>query len=198
MCIVRTTGCIYSKEISRPERKSVPFNQIFDPIFFDLTDDSIKAIALDKAGGPLLERIDLHIQAEPVPLTEWGENRSPIESSATIRERVVKARHIQADRYSDFPGIHCNARMPEQQLENFCGLDTHGRRFLLQRIDLLQLSARTYSRILKVSRTIADLASSPCIKLEHIAEAVSLRCLDRPIEFSRSKKDKDSDHYQTG
>jgi magnesium chelatase family protein len=138
-----------------------------------------------KAGGPLLERIDLHIQAEPVPLTEWAMDRTTPESSAAIRERVVKARQIQAERYAAFPGIHCNARMPEQLLENFCALDTNSRRFLLARIDLIQLSARSYSRILKVSRTIADLARSPSIELEHIAEAVSLRCLDRPLEIGK-------------
>jgi magnesium chelatase family protein len=135
-----------------------------------------------KAGGPLLERIDLHIQAEPIPLTEWAADRPPPESSAAIRKRVVKARHVQADRYAAFAGVHCNARMPEQQMENFCALDSNTRRFLLARIDLLQLSARSYSRILKVSRTIADLAASPSIELEHIAEAVSLRVLDRPLE----------------
>jgi magnesium chelatase family protein len=140
-----------------------------------------------KAGGPLLERIDLHIQAEPVPLTEWAADHTPSESSATIRERVVRARQLQADRYAAFPGIHCNARMPEQQLENFCALDTTGRKFLLARIDLLQLSARSYSRILKVSRTIADLVESPSIELEHIAEAVSLRCLDRPVETGKRR-----------
>jgi magnesium chelatase family protein len=140
-----------------------------------------------KAGGPLLERIDLHIQAEPVPLSEWATDRAQPETSATIRERVVKARQLQAERYAAFPGVHCNARMPEQQLENFCALHTSGRKFLLARIDLLQLSARSYSRILKVSRTIADLAASPSIELEHIAEAVSLRALDRPLEISRGR-----------
>ena len=140
-----------------------------------------------KAGGPLLERIDLHIQAEPVPLFEWAVDSMTPESSATIRERVVKARQLQADRYAAFPGIHCNARMPEQQLENFCALDLNSRSFLLARIDLLQLSARSYSRILKVSRTIADLAGSQAIELNHIAEAVSLRCLDMPLKPSKQK-----------
>jgi magnesium chelatase family protein len=148
-----------------------------------------------KAGGPLLERIDLHIQAEPVALTEWAADHTPSESSAIIRERVVKARQIQAERYFGFPGICCNARMHEQQMENFCRLDANSRHFLLARIELLQLSARSYSRILKVSRTIADLAASESIELDHIAEAVSLRCLDRPLQINRPKKEKDSDHY---
>lgn len=135
-----------------------------------------------KTGGPLLDRIDLHVEAEQVATTVWSDLPPSNESSATIRKRVINARQLQATRFVDTTSIRCNARMPDQQIETHCTLDAGTRRFLLAKIEHLQLSARAYTRILKVSRTIADLAASPEIQLDHVAEAVSFRCLDRPIE----------------
>jgi magnesium chelatase family protein len=99
---------------------------------------------------------------------------------------VIKARLLQTERFREFPEIRSNARMPENQIDIHCSLDAATRRYLLNKINQLQLSARAYSRILKVSRTIADLAASPIIELPHIAEAISFRCLDRPV--ARSQK----------
>jgi predicted ATPase with chaperone activity len=113
-----------------------------------------------------------------------GGGRNPPESSATVRELVVRAGQLQADRFAAFLRIYCDARMPEQQMENFCALDTSNCRFLVKRIDLQQLSARSNSRILKVSCIIPDMTSSSSFELEHIAEAVSLNALDSPIEIA--------------
>lgn len=140
-----------------------------------------------KTGGPLLERIDLHVEAEPVDQNEFNETGILRESSQTIRDRVIKARLLQTDRFKEFPPIRSNARMPENQIDIHCSLDAATRRYLINKINQLQLSARAYSRILKVSRTIADLAASPGIELEHIAEAIGFRCLDRPIAAKSQK-----------
>ena len=112
----------------------------------------------------------------------------PGESSATIRQRVVNARNIQLKRYKGFPDIYCNAHMPEEHLNNFCNIETHARRFLLKNINLLQLSVRSYSKIMKVSRTIADLAGSNDIELPHIGEAIHFRNLDKPLIFPYAKR----------
>jgi magnesium chelatase family protein len=137
-----------------------------------------------KTGGPLLERIDLHVEAEVIDRRDWNESAAPGESSAMIRDRVIKARLQQTGRFAGSGAIRSNARIPDQQLDLHCGLDAAERRYLLNRIDQLQLSARAYSRILKVSRTIADLAGSPAIDLPHLAEAISFRCLDQPVAVS--------------
>jgi len=140
-----------------------------------------------KASGPLLERIDLHVEAESLPLADLMNLRERNESSADIRERVIGARDIQSGRYEGLKGVHCNAQMPEQDMESYCRLERYAKNFLLKKIDELQLSARSYNRILKLSRTIADLAGSDTIELEHGAEAVGLRCLDRAIGGVKSK-----------
>jgi magnesium chelatase family protein len=132
-----------------------------------------------KAASPLLERIDLHVQAESIPMSELMESDEKQESSETIRRRVIKARDRQSARYIGLAGIHGNASMPEREMESFCALDPFAKKFLLGKIDQMQLSARSYSRILKVSRTIADLAGSETIELPHVAEAVHFRCWDR-------------------
>jgi magnesium chelatase family protein len=143
-----------------------------------------------KSSSPLLERIDLHVKAEPVQIGELVGNREPSESSAEIRRRVVRAREIQVARLADIPGATCNAVIPQNKLEGFCPMEDRTRQFLLAKIDKLQLSARSYSRILKVSRTIADLAGKEMIELAHIAEAVSFRVweevgVDSPKRRSR-------------
>ncbi|MDP3666865.1 MAG: hypothetical protein Q8R50_09300 [Sediminibacterium sp.] len=101
------------------------------------------------------------------------------EASATIRERVISARDIQAERYRDHPGIYANAQMSSKQLREICVIGTVGENLLKKAMEKLNLSARAYDRILKVSRTIADLAGSEHIKPEHLAEAIQYRSLDR-------------------
>ena len=140
-----------------------------------------------KASGPLLERIDLHVEAESLPVRELMQSAGNQEASAVIRQRVILAREMQSRRYQGLYGVHCNAQMPEQDLDRFCPIESHARKFLFQKIDELQLSARSYSRILKLSRTIADLAGSATIELEQVAEAVHFRCWDRPVEGKKNK-----------
>jgi len=140
-----------------------------------------------RISGPLLERIDLHIEVEPVALSELMQHKVKPESSAFVRERVIKARAIQSKRYQNFPGIYNNAQMPDRMLEKACYLGAETQRFLLQQIERFQLSTRSYSRILKVARTIADLAGHCSIDLPHIAEAIHFRVLDRPLSFHGKK-----------
>jgi magnesium chelatase family protein len=140
-----------------------------------------------KISGPLLERIDLHIEAESVPLYELVD-QEPGESSAAIRERVIKARRIQSIRYKNQYNVYCNAQMKDENMETWCETEEHAKKFLLKNMHLLQLSARSYSRILKISRTIADLAGSKCIELNHVAEALHFRSLDKPLIIPYTKK----------
>jgi magnesium chelatase family protein len=133
---------------------------------------------LNKVSGPLLDRIDLHVEVTPVSFSELSAARSG-ESSSVIRERVVAARNLQANRYAAAEGIFANAQMSSQQLRRFCVLDNAGQTLLKAAMERLNLSARAYDRILKVSRTIADLASSEAIRPEHLAEAIQYRSLDR-------------------
>ncbi|KXX67705.1 YifB family Mg chelatase-like AAA ATPase [Flammeovirga sp. SJP92] len=134
---------------------------------------------LNKVSGPLLDRIDLHVEVTPVSFEEMTEVK-PAESSEAIRERVIEARKIQEERFKDFTNaVHCNAMMPSQLVKKVCVLDALGKNLLKAAMDRLGLSARAYDRILKVGRTIADLAGSENIKAEHIAEAIQYRSLDR-------------------
>lgn len=133
---------------------------------------------LNKISGPLLDRIDLQIEIAPLSFEELSK-AAPGESSAQIRERVIRARHIQEQRYKDHPGIHCNAQMTEKLLNQYCVLDEPTRELLRQAMARLNLSARAYSRILKVARTIADLEGKENIEMNHVAEAVGYRSLDR-------------------
>lgn len=133
---------------------------------------------LSKISGPLLDRIDLHVEVTPVPLRELSGQVSG-EPSSVIRERVIRAREIQTARYKDHPGIYCNAQMSSKQLKQICTIDTIGQHLLKTAMEKLNLSARAYDRILKVSRTIADLSGSNEIKPEHLAEAIQYRSLDR-------------------
>lgn len=133
---------------------------------------------LNKISGPLLDRIDLHVEVTPVAFSELSSVR-PQENSSTIRERVMKAREIQAQRYKDHPGIYCNAQMTSKLLKEICVINTVGQNLLKTAMERLNLSARAYDRILKVSRTIADLSQSEEIKPEFLAEAIQYRNLDR-------------------
>jgi magnesium chelatase family protein len=133
---------------------------------------------LNKVSGPLLDRIDLHVEVTPVPFSELSSTRTT-EPSNTIRERVIKAREIQAKRFEGVEGIYCNAQMSSKQLKEICVINNIGQNLLKTAMDKLNLSARAYDRILKVSRTIADLAESEEIRPEHLAEAIQYRSLDR-------------------
>ncbi len=133
---------------------------------------------LNKISGPLLDRIDLHVEVVPVAFAELSSSQQS-ESSADIRERVITARNIQVERYKETPGVYCNALMSSRQLKEICILDKVSVNLLKTAMERLNLSARAYDRILKVSRTIADLAASASIKAEHIAEAIQYRSLDR-------------------
>lgn len=133
---------------------------------------------LNKISGPLLDRIDIHVEVTPVDFKELSSIR-PAENSKDIRQRVVKAREIQEKRFSDNKGTYCNAQMSSKQLQEICVIDKAGMNLLKNAMDKLGLSARAFDRILKVSRTIADLADSPNIKPEYLAEAIQYRSLDR-------------------
>ncbi|MGC4232477.1 MAG: YifB family Mg chelatase-like AAA ATPase [Niabella sp.] len=133
---------------------------------------------LNKISGPLLDRIDLHVEVTPVPFSELSNIRKE-QSSETIREKVIKAREVQAERYKDHPGIYANAQISSKMLKEICIIDNVGQMLLKAAMEKLNLSARAYDRILKVSRTIADLEGSKNIKPEYLAEAIQYRSLDR-------------------
>ena len=133
---------------------------------------------LNKVSGPLLDRIDLHVEVTPVAFSELSAAGKG-EGSPVIRQRVMQAREVQALRYESQDGIHCNAQMGSRSLREICRLDTDSQQLLKSAMDRLNLSARAYDRILKVSRTIADLSGSEAISKLHIAEAIQYRSLDR-------------------
>jgi magnesium chelatase family protein len=133
---------------------------------------------LNKISGPLLDRIDIHIEVTPVSFEELTQD-IPIEGSKEIRKRVEVARNIQKQRYRTREGMHCNAQMSKQEFDLFCKLDETGNQILKKAMDNLGLSARAYDRILKVARTIADLDGAEIIESSHLAEAIQYRSLDR-------------------
>ncbi|MDR3712747.1 MAG: YifB family Mg chelatase-like AAA ATPase [Puia sp.] len=133
---------------------------------------------LQRISGPLLDRIDLHIEVVPTQFTVLSDDRPGLSSSA-IRERVIRAREIQETRYKDCAGIHCNAQMNSQWMEEVCRIGPAGQQLLRVAMQRLKLSARAYDRILKVGRTLADLAGGGAIEPEHLAEAIQYRSLDR-------------------
>ncbi len=133
---------------------------------------------LNKVSGPLLDRIDLHVEVTPVPFSELS-SQHRTESSEVIRQRVINARAIQSQRFKEHKGVYANALMGSKLLKEICVLDKPSAALLKTAMERLNLSARAYDRILKVSRTIADLANSETIKPEHVAEAIQYRSLDR-------------------
>lgn len=133
---------------------------------------------MNKISGPLLDRIDIQCEITPVPFKDISQ-AAPGEPSATIRERVIAARQIQEQRYKDIKGIHCNAQMTERMIHQYAEPDADSVEVLRSAMERLSLSARAYSRILKVARTIADLDDSEKVQLPHIAEAIGYRQLDR-------------------
>ena len=133
---------------------------------------------MNKISGPLLDRIDIHCEIQAVPFAELS-RLNPGEPSANIRRRVIKARKIQEERFKPYKGIHCNAMMTEKMLHEFAEPDASSLDMLRKAMERLKLSARAYSRILKVARTIADLEGSEYVKIYHIGEAIGYRNLDR-------------------
>lgn len=133
---------------------------------------------MNKISGPLLDRIDIHVEVSPVPFDDLSDKRKG-ESSSEIRARVVEARKIQTQRYKTAEGIHYNAQIGPKQLDEFCLLDNVSKNLLKSAIEKLGLSARAYDRILRVGRTIADLDKSEVIQAHHIGEAIQYRSLDR-------------------
>ena len=133
---------------------------------------------LNKISGPFLDRIDLHVEVTPVPFSELS-SMQKFEKSESIRKRVIKAAEIQTERFKYNPGMYCNAQMSSKKLKEICVISQAGSNLLKVAMEKLNLSARAYDRILKVSRTIADLAGSENIKVEHLVEAIQYRSLDR-------------------
>lgn len=133
---------------------------------------------LSKISGPLLDRIDIHIEVTPVPFDKLSEDRKG-ETSVVIRKRVTEARELQTTRFSKLQNVHYNAQMNTKQIREFCKLDEASKKLLKNAMEHLNLSARAYDRILKVARTIADLQNASNISGEHISEAIQYRSLDR-------------------
>ncbi|MET3731610.1 YifB family Mg chelatase-like AAA ATPase [Moheibacter stercoris] len=133
---------------------------------------------MNKISGPLIDRIDLHIEVNPVPFDDLSAERNG-EKSIEIRKRVEAARNIQTNRYKDLPKIHYNAQMGPKELDAYCQLDETGKSLIKTAMERLNLSARAYDRILRVARTIADLEGSEALKSYHISEAIQYRSLDR-------------------
>lgn len=133
---------------------------------------------LSKISGPLLDRIDIHIEVTPVPFEKLSDDRKG-ESSVDIRKRVTAAREIQTERFGELEHVHYNAQMNTKQIREYCKLDDASKELLKNAMERLNLSARAYDRILKVARTIADLDASQAVLGNHIAEAIQYRSLDR-------------------
>ena len=133
---------------------------------------------LNRVSGPLLDRIDLHVEVTPVAFSELSSQNTG-EGSEAVRSRVIAARELQAIRFKDAPGIYANAQMSSRLLKEICTINATGHSLLRAAMSKLNLSARAYDRILKVSRTIADLCQHDSIEPEHLAEAIQYRSLDR-------------------
>ena len=134
---------------------------------------------LNKILGPLLDRIDLHVEVTPVSYDQLSSYAPSEKNSKTISERVVQARKIQRERFEKFKGVHSNSQMPSRLVREVCPLNQACTTLLKKAMKVQKLSARAYDRILKVARTSADLGGSENIKIEHLAEAIQYRSLDR-------------------
>jgi magnesium chelatase family protein len=133
---------------------------------------------LSKISGPLLDRIDIHIEVTPVPFEKLSDTQKA-ESSVEIRKRVTAARELQTQRFDEYDNVHYNAQMSSRQIREYCKLDDASLQLLKMAMERLNLSARAYDRILKVARTIADLDAAESIAPQHISEAIQYRSLDR-------------------
>jgi magnesium chelatase family protein len=134
---------------------------------------------LSRISGPLLDRIDIHIEVTPVGFDELTSRNRNAEKSEAIRQRVQQAREVQQQRYKESAGVYCNAQLPSNKVQDTCEINAAGQMLLKAAMQKLNLSARAYDRILKVSRTIADLTGAEQIQIEHLAEAIHYRSLDR-------------------
>ncbi len=155
-----------------------PSGDFYDPTNPNGDAESVVKRYLNKISGPLLDRIDLHIEVTAVPFEKLSEQRKG-ESSEVIRNRVLAARKIQQERYKKHQGIYSNAQLPPKLIEEYCKVDKTGELILKNAVDRLGFSARSYARILKVARTIADLSAEENISAQHLAEAIQYRSLDR-------------------
>jgi magnesium chelatase family protein len=155
-----------------------PSGEFFDPTGMSGDPEQIVKRYLAKVSGPLMDRIDLHIEVQPVPYDKLAD-KSEGESSADIRKRVIAARKIQELRFKDIEGIHSNSQLSPNLVKKHCQIDEASEALLKNAMDKLGLSARSYGRIFKVARTIADLENSTNIQVNHIAEAIQYRTLDR-------------------
>ena len=155
-----------------------PSGYFYDPNDPNSDSEQVVRRYLSKVSGPLLDRIDLHVEVNPIPYDELS-SRQTGENSQTVRERVIKAREIQSLRYAQYDHIHSNAQIPPKEIKKVCQIDENGNQILKRAMEALGLSARSYARILKVARTIADLEASESIQPSHIAEAIQYRSLDR-------------------
>lgn len=155
-----------------------PSGNFYDPTDPNSDAENVVRRYLSKVSGPLLDRIDLHVEVNPVPFDDLA-HRPPGESSTLIRNRVIAAREIQSNRFTDFPGIYSNAQLTPKLIKQVCQIDEAGNQLIKQAMEKLGFSARSYTRILKVARTIADLNSEERIGANHIAEAIQYRSLDR-------------------
>jgi magnesium chelatase family protein len=151
-----------------------------------------------KISGPVLDRIDIQIEVELLAVNELIDTTKITESSATIRQRVINARTIQQQRFSEQRGIHCNAQMLDKDVEAFCSMEPDAARYMLRKLSEYDHSARAYTRILKIARTIADLAGTHLVQLHHIAEALHFRSLDKPITETANPKTKIQSIVSTG
>jgi magnesium chelatase family protein len=155
-----------------------PSGNFYDPSDPNSDPEHIVKRYLNKISGPLMDRIDLHIEVPAVNFDELTAKEKG-ENSFAIRQRVIKARKVQEDRFKQITSIHYNAQLHSKLIEKFCKIDSNGNELLKRAMDKMGLSARSYSRILKVSRTIADMANSANIEACHIAEAIQFRSLDK-------------------
>lgn len=157
-----------------------PSGNFYDPNDPNSDPEYIVRRYMNKISGPLMDRIDLHIEVPAVPFEQLSDKRKG-ESSALIRDRVVKTRQVQEKRFEQIPNLHYNAQLHPQLIEKFCAIDEVGQAIMKKAMDKMGLSARSYARILKVSRTIADMEDSESIQPQHITEAIMFRSLDRGI-----------------
>lgn len=155
-----------------------PSGDFYDPSGNSGDPEHIVKRYLAKISGPLMDRIDLHIEVQPVPYDKLAEKKDG-ETSAEIRARVIAARKIQEQRFKEVPGIYCNAQLSPKLVKVHCQINEAGEALMKNAMEKLGLSARSYARIFKVSRTIADLEASPNIEPHHLAEAIQYRSLDR-------------------
>lgn len=155
-----------------------PSGDFYDPSGVNGDPEHVVKRYLSKISGPLMDRIDLHIEVQPVPYEKLSDRKEG-ESSEIIRKRVIKARKIQENRFKGLEGIHNNAQLTPKLVKQHCQIDAAGEALMKNAMDKLGLSARSYGRIFKVARTIADLEDSEKIQASHIAEAINYRSLDR-------------------